>query len=216
MYASSEPLDYFRLLVADPDAIPLFEAAASIALDAYPTLDLQGVLDGVDAMAAEVAKACRGTGSEHARLERLLRFFHQTQGFAGNVTSYYDPDNSYLHRVMETRRGIPISLAVLFVELARGAGLNAEGVGYPGHFLARVNLRDGVAVLDPFTGSLLDRELLARLADANGAPVEQLLAPASNAQILLRMLGNLRQIHLRRDDAAMLEKVEARIRLLAP
>lgn len=215
MYKAISPLDYFGLLVADPDGIPLLEAAASIALDAFPEMDLQRFLDAFDELARRLSEDCRGVGAERARLERALRFFHQKHGFAGNIASYYDPDNSYLHRVLETRRGIPISLAVLFVELLRGIGLDAHGVGFPGHFLVRVDFADGYSAIDPFTGSVLDRELLARLADAHAAPTETLLARATAPQILARMLGNLRQIHERRGDGAMRDKVEARIRLLA-
>ena len=214
MYQALPPLDYFRLLVSDAASIPLLEAAASIALDAYPTLDLQGFLDEVERLARQLAERCRSVGSDHARLERTLRFFHRTHGFAGNVANYYDPDNSYLHRVLETRRGIPITLSVLFVELARGVGLDAHGIGFPGHFLARVNLPGEVVVIDTFTGTQLDADLLARLGEQHGLPPERLLAPATPRQILVRMLGNLRQIHAHRGEDALREKVETRIRIL--
>jgi regulator of sirC expression with transglutaminase-like and TPR domain len=214
MMQSLSPLDYFGLLVADPDSVPLLEASAAIAQDACPDLDLQGVLDTFDGLASRLGDECRRVNVPEARLERALRFFHQTLGFAGNMAAYYDPDNSYLHKVLETRRGIPISLAVLFVELARSVGLAAHGVGFPGHFLVRVDFDRDVAIIDPFTGSVLDRDLIARLADAHGEPAERLLAPATTHQILARMLGNLHQIHERRGDTALREKVEARIRLL--
>lgn len=214
MVQAPSPLEYFRLLVADPESIPLLEAAASIALDASPSLDLQGVLDAVDTLTRALSDDCRGAASDEVRLERALRFFHRTHGFAGNVAAYYDPDNSYLHRVLETRRGIPITLAVLFVEFARGVGLDASGIGFPGHFLVRVNLRDGVAIIDPFTGSRLDDEMLARLAAPHGLAAERLLAPATPRQILARMLGNLRAIHARSGDGTLREQVEARMRLL--
>lgn len=215
MYTTLSPLEYFRLLVAQPESIPLLEAAASIAMDAHPTLDLPGFLDTFDTMAVELARDCRGSRDDRERLERMLRFFQARHGFAGNFDDYYDPDNSYLHRVLATRRGIPITLAVLLVEWARGIGLDAHGVGFPGHFLVRVNLRAGVAILDPFTGSLLDEGLLARMASRHALPAERLLAPATASQILTRMLGNLHQIHKRRSDDAMREKVEARLRMLA-
>lgn len=214
MYQALSPLEYFRLLVADPDRVPLLEAAASIAQDACPELDLQAFLETFDGLSQQLAEQCRRLGSRHARLEQTLRYFHQTLGFAGNMAAYYDPDNSYLHRVLESRRGIPISLAVLFVEFARGVGLDAHGVGFPGHFLVRVDFDEDVAIIDPFTGSVLDRDLLARLADAHGQPAERLLAPATASQILARMLGNLHQIHERRGNGELREKVEARIRAL--
>ncbi|MEN9316672.1 MAG: hypothetical protein RIS35_3065 [Pseudomonadota bacterium] len=214
MYQTLAPLDYFRLLVADPSSIPLLEAAASIAVDAHPDLDLPAVLHAFDRLAGKLSDDCRGVSDDRERLERLLSFFHGRQGFAGNLDAYYDPDNSYLHRVLERRRGIPITLAVLLIELARSIGLDAHGVGFPGHFLARVNLREGVALIDPFSGSRLDQERLARNAQAHGLSAESLIAPATSAQILTRMLGNLWQIHQRNGDDTLREKVAARLGIL--
>jgi regulator of sirC expression with transglutaminase-like and TPR domain len=214
MYEPIPALAYFRLLVGDADSIPLFEAAASIALDAHPTLDLQGTLASFDGLARRLADECRGASTERARLQRALRFFYVKQGFAGNVQSYYDPENSYLHRVLETRRCIPISLAVLFAELARHVGLDADGVAFPGHFLLRINLHEGVAVIDPFTGTSLDRDELDRWAAPHRVATERLLQPASARQILMRMLTNLQAIHAQQGHADLLAKVEERMRIL--
>jgi regulator of sirC expression with transglutaminase-like and TPR domain len=214
MYRHATALEYFRMLVEDDDSIPLLEAAASIAQDAHPALDLQAVLARFDRLAGELADACRSASTETARLQRTLRFYFGTQGFAGNAEAYDEADNSYLHRVLETRRGIPISLAVLFVELAGHVGLDADGVAFPGHFLVRVNLREGIVVVDPFTGESLDRDELERRAAPHGVEAERLLGPASDRQVLVRMLNNLRAIHARRGQAALLSKVEARLRIL--
>lgn len=214
MDRSISALDYFRTLVRDPDSIPLLEAAASIGLDAYPSLDLQTCLADVDRLARQLADDCRHASTETARLQRTLRFFYAAQGFAGNGRAYYDPDNSYLHRVIETRRGIPITLAVLFAELARHVGLDVEGVSFPGHFLLRVDLHEGTVVIDPFTGATLDLAELGRRAGAHGATAAQLLAPASAPQILVRMLNNLRAIHAEQGRLDLLDKVMERLRIL--
>jgi len=214
MYGPIPPLDYFRLLVQDPERIPLLEAAAAIALDAAPELDLQEVLLAFDRLAEGLAAQCRGASTEAMRLRRLLGFFYESEGFAGNAEAYYAAENSYLHRVLEKRRGIPITLGLLLVELARHVGLDAEGVSFPGHFLVRVNLRDGVAVVDPFTGQTLDREELQRRAAPYGASLGQLLQPAPAREILLRMLRNLRAIHEQAGDEALLEGVWQRLRIL--
>jgi regulator of sirC expression with transglutaminase-like and TPR domain len=214
MYEPTTALGYFRMLVGDASSIPLLEAAASIALDAYPSLDLQSSLSEFDRLARRLADDCRSASTERARLQRALRFFYVEQGFAGNTRAYYDPDNSYLHRVIETRRGIPISLAVLFAELARHVGLDVDGVAFPGHFLLRVNLHEGIAVIDPFSGKSLDAETLGRRAAPHGVPVERLLQPASAQQILVRMLHNLRAVHAEQGRADLLEKVEARLRIV--
>lgn len=214
MYQPIPALDYFRLLTGDAASIPLFEAAASIALDAYPALDLQETMAAFDRLAGQLADDCRGASTETARLQRTLQFFYAKQGFAGNVHAYHDPENSYLHRVIATRRGIPITLAVLFAELARHVGLEAEGVAFPGHFLLRVDLHEGMVVIDPFTGSSLDRDELERRAAPYGTGVERLLGPASARQILIRMLNNLQAIHAGHGDTERLAKVEERLRVL--
>ena len=144
------PLDFFRLLVQDENTIPLFEAAASIATDADPTLDLEQLRTTFDVMAIRLGIEARNASTENARLGCLLRFFFDTARFAGNAEDYYSPDNSYLHRVLETRRGIPITLSVVLLELARHIGLDADGVSFPGHFLVRVKLGGGLVVIDPF------------------------------------------------------------------
>jgi regulator of sirC expression with transglutaminase-like and TPR domain len=203
MYQRLSDLDYFRLLVRDPDSIPLLESAAAIATDAYPSLDLQQTLADFDALARRLASACAPALTETARLQQLLKFFFSDQGFAGNLVDYYDPDNSYIHRVLETRRGIPITLAVVLVELARHIGLDADGVSFPGHFLARIDLHEGLVVIDPFSGTSLDLD-----------EIEQLLAPASSVQILTRMLNNLHAIHSERGDTTKLAQVGARLQAL--
>ena len=214
MYTRVSPLDYFRTLVEEPASIPLLEAAASIAQDAHPSLDLQAVLADVDRLARRLADDCRRASTETARLQRTLRFFYGAQGFAGNAAAYHDPDNSYLHRVLETRRGIPITLAVLLRELATHVGLDVDGVSFPGHFLVRVNLHAGTAVIDPFTGASLDRAELERRAAPHGVGADALLRPATSWQVLVRMLNNLRAIHAERGDEALLERVHERLRIL--
>lgn len=214
MHEPTTVLGYFRMLVGDAASIPLLEAATSIGLDAYPSLDLQESLARFDRLAARLADACRDASTETARLQRVLGFFYAREGFAGNAERYYDPDNSYLHRVLETRRGIPITLAVLFAELAKHVGLDAAGIAFPGHFLVRVDLRQGLVVIDPFSGKSLDAAELERRIAAHGADVETLLRPASARQILARMLGNLRAIHAAQGRAELLAKVDERLRIL--
>jgi regulator of sirC expression with transglutaminase-like and TPR domain len=214
MYEPTTALGYFRMLVSDADSMPLLEAAASIALDAYPTLDLQASLAAFDRLAGQLADDCRHVSTETARLQRALDFFFVVQGFGGNVRAYHDPDNSYLHRVIETRRGIPITLAVLFVELARHVGLDAQGIAFPGHFLLRVNLHEGIVVIDPFTGESLDGVEIERRAAPHGADAGALLQPAAPHQILIRMLNNLRVMHAREGREDLHEKVLERMRIV--
>ena len=218
MYQAISDLDYFALLTRDPKKIPLFEAALSIAKDQYPALDLQDGLSRFDALAKKLADRCRDVSTEQARLRQTSQFFFKDCGFTGNQNNYYDPDNSFLHKVMETRRGIPISLAVLYCELARSVGLNADGIGFPGHFLVKVKLHEGVVVLDPFTGQSLSRDdLQERAGPLNGnlaSKLDILLQPAGALPILTRMLNNLRAIYDQQNRTDLLVKVEQRLRLL--
>ena len=225
-FSTPTPLQYFTTLVRSDEHLPLLEAAASLAQDEYPELDVQQVLSDVDHLAARLARRVAEGAGAVDRLRALNQLFFADLGFGGNVNDYYNPDNSYLHRVLHTRRGIPISLAVLWLELARGLGLSAHGVGFPGHFLVQVELPDGRVVLDPFTGQSLGLvELRARIDEfqpQGGArpgdvlPLAMHLRPARPRQILARMLRNLQEIHRTQRDWARLVQVQDRLVTLLP
>jgi regulator of sirC expression with transglutaminase-like and TPR domain len=134
------PLAYFATLVHSDDDFPLLEAAVSLAQDEYPELDIQQVLGEVDQLLERVKRRVPGDASALQRLRVLNQLFYRDLGFGGNLNDYYDPENSYLGVVLRSRRGIPISLAVLWLELALGLGLNASGVAFPRHFMLKVNL----------------------------------------------------------------------------
>ena len=157
-------LEYFASLVQSDEQFPLLEAAASLAQDEYPELDIQEVLDLVDQLSSRLRQRLPADAGALQKLRLLNKFFFEELGFSGNLNNYYDPDNSYLHVMLRTRRGIPISLAVLWLELAQSIGLRAQGVGFPGHFLVKVRLpfpNEGQVVIDPFTGESLSKEDLS-------------------------------------------------------
>src|SRR5450432_995208 len=156
-------LDYFASLVAEDASLPLLEAAIAVAQHDYPRLDTQSTLAEVDALAVRLKQRIARDAAPMQRLRVLNRFFFQELGFSGNVNDYYDPRNSYVHCVLETRRGIPITLALIYVELATQIGLNACGVSFPGHFLAKVHMPQGEIVIDPFTGQSMSRDALDAL-----------------------------------------------------
>jgi regulator of sirC expression with transglutaminase-like and TPR domain len=165
-------------------------------------------------------------GTELKRLQETSRFFHKELGFSGNVNNYYDPDNSYVHKVLESRRGIPITLAIIYIELARTVGLDAQGISFPGHFLIKINLHEGSVVLDPFTGQSLSKEdLLERvepyrkgfgLTGDSEVPIGVFLQPATPKDILLRTLRNLREVYSQQGQSEKLKKVVERILILDP
>ena len=154
-------LEYFASLVQSDDHFPLLEAAASLAQDEYPEFDVQQLLGDVDQLQARIKRRLPADAPALQRLRTLNQFFFADLGFGGNINNYYDPENSYLNAVLRTRRGIPISLAVLWMELAQGLGLHARGIAFPGHFMVKVLLPKGQVVLDPISGQSLSREELA-------------------------------------------------------
>lgn len=199
------PLEYFRSLVASDEHFPLLEAAASLAQDAYPDVDVQQVLGDVDQLLARLRRRLPADAAPLQRLRALNQFFFRELSFAGNINDYQNPDNSYLNAVLRTRRGIPISLAVLWLELAQGLSLHARGVSFPGHFLVKVHLPKGQVVIDPFTGQSLSREELAErlepfrrrsgLVGEFEVPLGLYLQAATPREIIARMLRNLKEIH---------------------
>ena len=224
------PLDYFASLVRSDANFLLLEAALCMAQDEYPDLDVQQVLSDVDQLQARLKRRLPADASALQKLRLLNQFFFRDLGFGGNLNNYYDPDNSYLNIVLKTRRGIPISLGVLWLELATGLGLNARGVAFPGHFMVKVNLPKGQVVIDPFTGQSLSREELSerlapyrqrRLADIDGdsdddTPIGLYLHSAPPRDIISRMLHNLKEIHRTQEDWPRLIAVVDRLIVLHP
>ena len=220
------PLAYFATLVQSDDHFPLLEAATSLAQDEYPDLDVQQVLGDVDQLLARLKRRLPADAAPLQRLRMLNQFFFRDLSFGGNVNDYYDPDNSYLNAVLRTRRGIPISLAVLWMELAQGLGLHARGVAFPGHFMVKVNLPKGQVVIDPFTGQSLSREELAErlepyrrrsgLVDEFEVPLGLYLQAAPARDIIARMLRNLKEIHRSAEDWPRLLAVLQRLVVLLP
>ena len=224
------PLEYFTSLVQSDAHFPLLEAAISVAQDEYPDMDVQQILSDIDQLQARLKRRLPTDASALQKLRLLNQFFFRDLGFGGNLNDYYDPDNSYLNAVLKTRRGIPISLAVLWLELASSLGLNACGVAFPGHFMVKVNLPRGQVVIDPFNGQSLSREELSerlepfrqrRLADSDGdseydTPIGLYLQSAASRDIISRMLHNLKEIHRTQEDWPRLIAVVDRLIVLHP
>ena len=225
-FAIPTPLDYFAALVHSDGDFALFEAAVSLAQDEYPDTDVQTVLGEVDQLLARVKRRLAADAPPIQRLRVLNRFFYDDLGFGGNLNNYYDPDNSFPSVLLRTRRGIPISLAVVWMELAQGLGLEVYGVGFPGHFLVKVMLPIGQAVIEPLTGRSLSREELSEmlepyrkrsgLVDAFEAPLGLYLQSATPREILARMLRNLKEIYKSQDDSPRLLAVQERLVVLLP
>ena len=229
MHLSFDPptaLDYFASLVESDGEFPLFEAAVSLGHDEYPDLDVQTVLGEVDQLLARVRRRMALDAGPVQKLRTLNQFFYRDLGFAGNLNDYYDPDNSLIHILLHTRRGIPITLAVLWMELAQGLGLSVRGVAFPGHFLIKVNLPMGQVVIDPITGKSLSREDLSErlepyrqrvgLLDERETPLGLYLQTAPARDIIARMLRNLKEIYRSQSDWQRMLAVQERLIILLP
>jgi regulator of sirC expression with transglutaminase-like and TPR domain len=219
-------LQYFASLVAEDEGFALLEAAISVAQDEYPGLDPQGVLSQVDALAERLKRRIPADAVVLQKLRFLNRYFFQDLGFAGNVNDYYDPRNSYLHEVLAMRRGIPITLALIYIELATQVGLSARGVSFPGHFLVKLRAGKGEVVIDPLSGQSLSRsELEERLLPYRRSrgltgdfevPLGLFLQAATPRDVIARLLRNLKEIHRTAEDWPRLLAVCERLVVLLP
>jgi regulator of sirC expression with transglutaminase-like and TPR domain len=210
----------FARIAALPEAhVDLAEAALWIAAEEYPDLRVPEYLRRIDALAALAdARVSRGR-TTRAAVESLNDFLYRTQGFSGNRADYYDARNSFLNDVIDRRTGIPITLAILYLTVAHRLGLDARGVGFPGHFLVRVlDVED--LIVDPFAGRILTHaDCQERLRASTGADVPldaRLLEPTPSRQILARLLRNLKQIFLSNEDWSRALACTERILLLSP
>lgn len=183
----------------------LAPAALAIARVEYPSLDSKPYLAVLDRMGIEARARVRQAVSDPIRA--FNEYLYDEQGFVGNRDRYDDPRNSFINEVLDRRTGIPISLAVIYLEIARRADLYVDGVNFPGHFLLRardgyVDPRTEVAIIDPFHGgarlSEYDcRQLLRQHVGDEAAFDTSLLAPATRHDIIVRILVNLKRLYVR-------------------
>jgi regulator of sirC expression with transglutaminase-like and TPR domain len=197
-------LSRFQQIVAGADeAINLAEAALVIASEEYRDLDIAAYLERLEQMAATLKRRLRPDISQADTIIALNRFLFDELEFSGNAADYYDPRNSFLNEVLDRKRGIPITLALVYIEIGRRIGLPMQGVSFPAHFLVKCQLREGTVVLDPYAKgvSLSMDELRQRVkglragAEPPKSLVASMLAAASNKDILVRMLRNLKGIY---------------------
>jgi len=187
----------------------LAPAALAIARVEYPSLDAGSYLDAIDRMGeTAAARVARAGARGREAVQVLNEFLYDEQRFTGNRERYDDPRNSFLNEVLDRRTGIPISLAVVYLEVARRAGVQVTGVNFPGHFLLRAGdeqaqLRYGTdfLIVDPFHGGAIlsegdCREMLRQHVDEQTAFDRELLAPATRHEIVVRMLVNLKRLYV--------------------
>jgi regulator of sirC expression with transglutaminase-like and TPR domain len=202
--------------------LPLLKTLAELPRYAHADVDPDAVIACVQRWREQMRERVAADTSTLNRLRLLNHFFFDELGFRGDPDAYDSADASYLHRVIEQRRGIPISLALLYTEIGRAIGLKLSGVAFPGHFIVRLQLAEGALLIDVFGGgvTLSDRELRQRQdAVTRGRsrhPLESYLQPAGDRAILARWLRNLKAVHARREDWPALLEVMNRLILLLP
>jgi regulator of sirC expression with transglutaminase-like and TPR domain len=204
------------------DACGLAETVLTIALAEYPRLDLGQQLSRFDQFSEEVRALMDAEAAARQRTEQtsapesvasqaarevaaLNTILFERHGFTGDTDEYYNPENSYLNCVLARRRGIPITLAIIYIEVARRAGIPVEGVGFPGHFLVKHTGVVPALLIDPFNhGALLSTEdchtLLRSLHGPAAAFFPQMLATTSRRDIVIRVVRNLKAAYLRVED----------------
>ena len=205
-----------------PAQINVSRAALSFAREiAYPSLDIQAYLSQLDDLAEAAGERVPPGGTAAERAEGLADFLFVQLGFRGNSTEYTDPRNSYLNEVLNRRLGIPISLSVLYIAVGERLGLRIHGIGLPGHFIVGVPRPEGNLYLDPFHGgvriSLEDcARLVAETTEFTGKLQPEWLAPASELEILGRMLTNLRNIYVQQEQWSSVLAILERLVLVQP
>ena len=210
--------------VLDQD-LNLAEAALLIAMEEYPGLDIDSYLRKLDELAAGVQQRLPAQVGLEETLLTLNQFLFVEQGFSGDTDNYDDPRNNFLNEVLDRKRGIPITLSIIYMEVGRRLGIPLKGVSFPGHFLVKFSTREGEVVLDPFSGgNLMSKEDLMEMleetyggaTDTGHAPLERLLTTAGTKEILVRMLRNLKGAYLRREQYDKALTVVDRILLIQP
>lgn len=213
-------LDAIQILAADPYAsLDVAEVALLLAADEYPDLDRDCYLRKLDQLADEIEPLIDGSLEE--RTTQLSALLFNDEGFRGNDEDYYDPRNSYLNEVMDRRLGLPISLSVLAMAVGQRCGLRIEGVGLPGHFIAKAVDDSNEILFDPFHGGqLLTPAACRALVEAvtgHAKPLDDLpFESVSLGAIVARMLNNLKGVYLKREEYDKAVRVMERLRIFDP
>jgi regulator of sirC expression with transglutaminase-like and TPR domain len=207
-------------LAADPTAaLDVAEVALALARDEYPDLDSEAYLSELASMAREVRPYI--SGDLDSRTRGLCRYLFHDQGFRGNAKDYYDPRNSFINEVLDRRTGIPITLSIVAMAVGGRAGLTVDGVGLPGHFVAKAVSKGHEVLFDPFHGGrILTLSDCERLVEHSaGAPFEAnagTLRAVPARVIIERLLTNLKGVYLAGDDFERAIRVMKRLCQLNP
>ena len=195
-----------------------------IAQEEQPELDIPAYLNRLDELAATVRARLPESPAFADIIQELNTLLFREEGLAGNQSDFGDPRNSFLNEVLDRKLGIPITLSVVYIEVGTRLGVPLVGVGFPGHFVVKYADSQGETVLDPFIGGIIltQEQLEDKLRTMYGpqnpflSQISQLLAPVDKKDILIRMLRNLKQIYMQKEDMQRALSVMERLLLVAP
>jgi len=181
----------------------LEQGAWLFAQTQYPLINVEAYQAQLDGYANELRDRLRFTADPHDVLTIINQYLFSELAYAGNEVNYYDPENSYLNRVMDRRTGNPINLCLLYILLARRLRLPVAGIGLPGHFICRYQSTSAEIYLDPFNRgkALTKADCVRYLLNANCSLRDDYLAPLTPRRLLLRICSNLHQVYQRLEQA---------------
>ncbi len=212
---------FSEIAALDEDTLFLDRAAFTMALEEYPDLNILHYLRRLDTLAARV-EALVGIDRRPVNvIESINEALFVQEGLRGNTEDYYDPRNSYLNEVLDRKMGIPISLSIIYMEIARRVAFEVEGIGFPGHFLVKHVFNDREIIIDPFgLGRILTRnecqEILDKTSEGTVSVNPALFQPMGKRAILTRMLYNLKGIYTQREHYYKAISVIDKILMLNP
>jgi len=208
-------------LLSGNGSLNVVEAAFWVAFEEYPELDVKAEMKALEELCRGCAGRAEGQSNPFARLNRVQEYMFEELGFHGNLENYDDPRNSFLNEVLTRRTGIPLTMSLVFLELARAAGFEVRGVGLPGHFVARTRWENRTILVDPFHGGgvITEEDCRDLVGRSTGRPSlfrrEQLQGVAGRAMIG-RLLLNLKHLYLNKSDYGRALGVVERLLLVSP
>lgn len=220
---STEQIDkeFSRIASLSDTQINLAEGALLIARAAYPNLEESLYLNQLDRIASRVKRDMAAELDAAGKIARINHVLYDVERFQGNREKYYDPNNSFLNRVLDRKTGIPITLSLIYIEVSRRLGLDVRGIGLPGHFIAALYHESEIIFIDPFNrGEIRSMDdcldIVRTYTNETAAPDIDWLNPFSKKELLVRMLRNLKLIYARLENDIMLFKMIHWILTLQP
>ncbi len=211
----------FQRLLSRRPLVDVLKVALEISRDAYPDLDFHHTFEWVTRRGEELAESLRHAATEKDMLQAVGRCLAGTHGLHGDREAFSRPESSYVHRVIETGVGIPISLSMVYVAVAQQAGIELLGVASPMHFLVRFEGESSPWFVDAFNQGRILRynrclDWLQRMTELPFDEIEPMMEPARPRDIVIRLLNNLKSVYVQQDNWEPVWNVQRRLTALQP